>query len=76
MTIINKVTPDENYGLQVELSNGNKFIVDFESKLDTVRFGKLRDKQIFRKIEIDKNMISWNSEIEVSLDEIILMLKR
>lgn len=76
MTIIRRVIPYEDYKVFVELTNGHGVLVDFETKLDTLRFCMLENKDVFRKVYTDGFSILWNKgKLRVSMSEIIEMLQ-
>ena len=76
MTMISKVIPYEDYRVLIELTNGHSIIVDFETKLDTLRFCMLENKDVFRRVYTDGFSIIWNKgNLRVSLSEIIEMLQ-
>jgi hypothetical protein len=49
MTHIKEVTPKDDYQLEVTLDNGSTIILNLKPKLDTLRFGLLRDTAVFRR---------------------------
>jgi len=67
MRQIDKVTPKANYMLEVLLDNGNSVILDFTSRVTTVRFSLLREKTFFCKVTTDGTCVRWGNDIEVSL---------
>ena len=76
MTMISKVVPYDDYRILVELTNGHSIIIDFESKLDTLRFCMLENKDVFRRVYTDGFSILWNEgELKVSMSEIMEMLQ-
>lgn len=76
MTMISKVVPYNDYRILVELTNGHSIIIDFESKLDTLRFCMLENKDVFRRVYTDGFSILWNEgELKVSMSEIMEMLQ-
>lgn len=76
MTPISDVVILDNYKVHIELSNGNSVILDFSKKLNTIRFVKLKNIDIFKKVQSDGYSISWmNGRIRVSLGEIFEMLQ-
>jgi len=76
MTIIKKVVPYDGYKVFLELTNGHGILVDFESKLDTLRFCMLENKDVFKRVYTDGFSIMWNKgKLKVSVSEIIEMLQ-
>lgn len=41
------------YHLEVEMATGTKILFDFRSRLNTIRFGKLRDEEMFQNVHTD-----------------------
>ncbi|NLL92953.1 MAG: DUF2442 domain-containing protein [Clostridiales bacterium] len=76
MSIIEKVIPFEDYRVLVELGNGNAIILNFETKLNTVRFNCIENKDIFRKVYTDGYSILWNGgKLRVSIGEMMEILQ-
>lgn len=76
MSMISNAIAFSDYRILVELNNGNAIILDFEKKLNTFRFYKLDNKNIFMKVKTDGFSLLWdNGKIRVSLGEIIEMLQ-
>jgi two-component system chemotaxis response regulator CheY len=46
-----KALPD--YHLEVKMVTGSSILFDFRSRLNTVRFGKLRDEEMFTSVHTD-----------------------
>jgi hypothetical protein len=76
MIRIKNVIPKEGYRLEVQLENGSSVILDFSSRLHTVRFGKLADKEFFRRAETDGDFVRWDSSIEVSVSEVFQLAQK
>jgi len=51
MNSIRAVTPLEGFRLLVELSSGSSITVDLSSKVNTIRFAPLSDKQLFSDVK-------------------------
>lgn len=76
MTIISKVVPYEGYKIFIELTNGHGILIDFESKLDTLRFCVLENKDVFKRVYTDGFSLLWNKgKLRVSMSEIMEMLQ-
>ncbi len=76
MTIISKVIPYEGYKVFIELTNGHGILIDFESKLDTLRFCVLENKDVFKRVYTDGFSLLWNKgKLRVSMSEIMEMLQ-
>ena len=76
MTQIRKVNSQENYRLEVILENGNSVTLDLTSRLNTLRFGILRDEAIFRCAETDGVVIRWGNKLEISADEVFDLVRK
>ncbi|MDE6209747.1 MAG: hypothetical protein K2M73_08780 [Lachnospiraceae bacterium] len=76
MPIIDKVTPLSDYKLLVELINGQALVLNFESKLNSLRFNIIENKDIFKRVSTDGFSVLWNKgKLRVSLGEMIEMLQ-
>ncbi|SDF62010.1 DUF2442 domain-containing protein [Sporolituus thermophilus] len=66
------VQPCEEFVLKVAFNNGVVKIYDMKSKLDEPRFSALKDKGIFRAVQVDGGGygVSWNDEIDLSENEL------
>ena len=73
MTQIKNVTSLDEYRLSVDLDNGNSIILDFKSRLNTVRFALLTDTDFFRCVETDGTTIKWGNKIEISVSELFIL---
>lgn len=69
MSQIKNVVPKENYKLEVFLENGSSITLNLESRLQTVRFGMLADKEFFRQATTDGSYIKWDNKVEISVNE-------
>ena len=76
MSNIKKVVPQENYKLEVLLDNGCSIILNMESRLHTVRFCMLSDKEFFDNVITDGNYIRWDNKIEISVNEIFQLAQK
>jgi len=70
------VTPKDNHCLEVVLDNGNSVIIDFTSRLHTVRFSMLSDKDYFNTVRTDGIFVRWNYHIEISLSEVFELARK
>lgn len=75
MSQIKSVTPRNDYKLEVLLENGSSIVLNLESRLKTVRFGMLEDKELFRKAATDGSYIRWGDLIEISVTEVFQLAK-
>jgi len=76
MSRIVSVTPKDDYCIEVVLDNGNSAIIDFTSRLHTVRFSLLSDKDYFNTVTTDGTFVRWNYKIEISVGEIFELALR
>ena len=76
MTNIKEVTPKEDYRLEVTLDNGSTIILNLKPKLDTLRFGLLRDAAFFQRAKTNGMVISWDDKVELSVGEIFDLIKK
>lgn len=73
---IQKIEPQDNYNILIELTAGHKVILDFSNKLHTIRFYELANPDVFKKAVTDGYSIIWkNGKIRVSFGEIIDILQ-
>lgn len=73
--IINVETKD-NFYLLVDLENGSSILLDLESRLQTVRFGMLTDKDFFKSVSTDGDFIRWGDQIEISINEVFQLAQK
>ena len=76
MSRIVSVTPKDNHCLEVVLNNGNSVMIDFTSRLNTVRFSMLSDKDYFNTVRTDGIFVRWNYHIELSLSEVLELAQK
>ena len=76
MSRIKDVVPKDDYRLEVLLDNGSSVILNLESRLQTVRFGMLSDKQFFKRVTTDGICIRWENKIEISLSEVFHLAQK
>ncbi|MEA1959905.1 MAG: DUF2442 domain-containing protein [Bacillota bacterium] len=76
MTEIKEVHPKADYKLEVELTNGSSVILNLQPKLNTIRFGILRDTEIFNRVETDGTVINWDKKVELSVSELFDLIKK
>lgn len=76
MSCIKKVVPKDDYRLEVLLDNGSSVMLNLESRLQTVRFGMLSDKQFFKRVTTDGICIRWDNKIEISLSEAFYLAQK
>lgn len=66
MVRIKSVAPLDNYCLEIGLDNGSTIILNLESRLGTIRFGILTDRNFFKKAATDGICITWEGKSEIS----------
>lgn len=76
MSRIVRVTPKDDYCLEVVLDNGNSVTIDFTSRLHTVRFSILSDKDYFNTVTTDGAFVRWNYKIEISVSEVFELAQK
>ena len=76
MNRIIAVVPKEDYRLEVQLENGSSVILNLESRLQTLRFGMLSDKAVFKKATTDGVCIFWDDKIEISISEVFQLAQK
>ena len=76
MDRIAQVIPKDDYILEVVLDNSERVMIDFKSRLHTVRFSLLADKDYFNKVTSDGIYVRWNFKIEISLSEVYELARR
>lgn len=70
---IDKIEYMNNYCIRLYLSNGHQVIYNMQHKIKTVRFFEIANSDIFMQGElIEKRVIRWSENIEISLDEILM----
>ncbi len=68
------VKPLENHILQVEFVSGSFVLLDMKSWLNSVRFGTLRDPEVWKSATTNGLFVRFG-HAELSHDEIIAMLE-
>lgn len=76
MSRIKGVTPLDDYRVEILLDNGSEVILNLETRLHTVRFGMLSDKEFFKKATTNGICITWEGKIEISLSEIFQLVQK
>ena len=76
MIRIKSVMPKDDYLLEVQLENGSSVILDFTSRLHTVRFAMLADKELFRRAVTDGDFVRWDNKIEISVSEVFQLAQK
>jgi hypothetical protein len=68
--------PKNNFRLDIELDNGNSITLNLENRLKTIRFGVLRDEELFKRATTDGTCISWEGKVEISLSEVFQLMQK
>lgn len=76
MNLIRGVVPIDGYCLKVHFNNGSSVTLNLESKLQTVRFGMLSNKEFFKRATTDGICIRWDNKIEISISEIFQLAQK
>lgn len=76
MSKIKNVEIRDNFCLHVDLENGSSILLNLESRLQTVRFGLLADKDFFKCVSTDGDFIRWGDQIEISINEIFQLAQK
>ena len=76
MSNIIEVRTKENYCLEVRMENGSSVVLNLESRLQTVRFGVLADRELFSRAVTDGTYIRWDKKVEISVDEVFQLAQK
>lgn len=76
MSKIANIKPGEDYRLEVQLDNGSSITLNLESRIHTIRFGLLADKEFFKQATTDGYFIHWNDNVEISINEIFQLIQK
>ncbi len=76
MSKITSLMPQEDYRLEVRLDNGSSVTLNLKSRLETVRFGMLADKELFRRAVTDGSYIRWDNKVEISVNELFQLAQK
>lgn len=76
MVRIKEVIPKEDYILEVQLDNGSSILLDMKSRLETLRFGMLADREFFAKVTTNGNQVLWGGVVEISLSEVFQLAQK
>ena len=76
MSHITGVITKKDYSLEVQLENGSSVTLNLESRLQTIRFGMLLDKELFKTATTDGICIRWGNKIELSLSEVFHLAQK
>lgn len=76
MSKITGLVPQEDYRIEVLLDNGSSVTLNLESRLETIRFGMLADKELFRRAVTDGSYIRWDNKVEISVNELFQLAQK
>lgn len=76
MSKITGLVPQEDYRIEVLLDNGSSVTLNLESRLETIRFGMLADKELFKRAATDGSYIRWNGKVEISVNELFQLAQK
>ena len=76
MSRITGLVPQEDYRIEVLLANGSSVTLNLESRLQTLRFGMLADRELFRQATTDGSYIRWNGKVEISVNELFQLAQK
>jgi hypothetical protein len=71
-----KVVPLEDFQIEVFLENGSRVILNMKSRIKTIRFGMLADKDFFQKVTTNGQYILWDNKIEISVTELFQLVQK
>lgn len=76
MSKITGLVPQEDYRIEVLLDNGSSVTLNLESRLETIRFGMLADKELFQRAVTDGSFIRWDNKVEISVNELFQLAQK
>lgn len=74
LDLIRKVTPLPGWQLRVVMGSGNMVELDFQDKLDTIRFWDLRDPAIFNTARAEGDFLVFSNGLKIGASEICDMM--
>ncbi|WP_053956384.1 DUF2442 domain-containing protein [Inediibacterium massiliense] len=71
------VVPREDYKLDVTMTNGNRLLLNMVPQLETVQFCPLKDKAVWKSVEMQDTFLRWigKSPVELSIDRLLGLFK-
>jgi hypothetical protein len=66
------VSPDENFYLHLEFSNGEKRKYSMRKHLETGIFKELKDERYFKKAKVTFGTVSWPNNQDICPDTLYL----
>ena len=76
MSIINGLETLEVYRIELLLDNGSSVRLNLESRMETIRFGMLADKEFFKRATTDGSFIRWDNKVEISINELFQLAQK
>jgi len=62
---VTKVTPADDYILQIEFDNGERGTLDMKPYLDFGVFRRLQDRNVFKRVRVSFDTVEWDSGIDL-----------
>jgi hypothetical protein len=73
---IQKITIKDDYKLEVLLDNDSSIILNLKSRLGTIRFNLLTDREFFSRATTDGSFIHWEDKVEISVNELFQLAQK
>ena len=73
---VKKVTPCENYVLQIDFENGESGFLDIKPILDRGIFRQLKDYQEFKRVKVNFDTIEWDCGLDLDPEYIYEKCKK
>ncbi len=67
---VTKVTPLENYMLNLKFKNGEEKVFDMKPYLETGIFKELKDETLFRTVKVSFDTVEWANEADIDPETI------
>lgn len=74
MTSILYVIPMKDHKLKINLENGSHIILNLQRKVRTIRFGILKDPDVWEMAANSPTSITWGEHLSVTLAEVLEIL--
>jgi limonene-1,2-epoxide hydrolase len=72
MSKITKIIPRDDLTLEIELNNSNTVIYNMKNRVDSIRFSKLKDFEVFKSFKVENDrIIVWDKFCMITIDEIL-----
>ena len=71
------VVPMDDYTLEVTMTNSNRLKFDMQPYLNTIEFCPLKDKNVWKNVEVHDTYLFWKggAEVELSIDTLLAYFK-